>query len=252
MTTTCGGGNQLKAEMAIEVRQPDLLSRLQAGDCRAYQELVEQYGPLLYNTALRITGCPGDAEDALQETYLSAFEHLGTFEERSTLRTWLTRVCINAALSRLRRNGRHRAQSLDEMVLSGDHEMPRWVVDPRENPEDTASRGEFRKLLEGCLGKLSPALREVFVLRDLEELSGEETAQMLGISVPAVKTRLSRARAALRELLLPHLTRKEGLLRRAQVRETQPQFRQTLGGELLAAQAAFRYGRQALAAECAC
>jgi len=250
MTTTCSGWNQ--AAMGAEAGRPDLLSRLQAGDCCAYQELVDQYGPMLYHTALRITGCPGDAEDALQETYLSAFEHLGTFEERSSLKTWLTRVCINAALSRLRRKARHRAQSLDEMVETGDHEMPHWVRNTRENPEDAASRGEFRKLLDGYLSKLSPALREVFVLRDLEELSGEETAQVLGISVPAVKTRLSRARAALRELLLPHLTRQEGSPRRAQVRETQPQFRQTLGSELLAAQAAFGYGRQSLSAECAC
>ena len=242
MTTTCSGWQQ----------RDELLSRLQAGDCGAYQELVAQYGPMLYNTALRITGCPGDAEDALQETYLSAFEHIGSFEERSTLKTWLTRVCINAALSRLRRNSRHRTQSLDEIVAAGDHEMPRWVTDTRENPEFAAGRGEFRKLLEFCLAKLTPALREVFVLRDIEELSGEETARLLGISVPAVKTRLSRARAALREMLLPRLTRKEGSPRRALLRETQPEFGQPLGAELLAAQAAFGYGRQAFPAEYAC
>ena len=148
MTTTYSGSK------GLEAKGSDLLSRLQAGDCRAYQELVEQYGPMLYNTARRIaTGCPADAEDALQETCLSAFEHIGSFEERSTLKTRLTRVCINAALSRLCRNTRHRTQSLDEMIAVADHEMPRWVADPRETPEDLTGRHEFRRLLKQDLGR---------------------------------------------------------------------------------------------------
>jgi RNA polymerase sigma-70 factor (ECF subfamily) len=249
MTTMSKSGGQT-AEADDPVR-PGLLSRLQRGDCDAYQELVEEYGAVLYTTALRITGCPGDAEDALQDTYLSAFENLGSFEERSTLKTWLTRVCINAALSRLRRNARRRAYSLDDLVSNGDHETPRWVRDPRETPEEALGRQEFRRLIESYLHRLSPALREVFVLRDLQELSGEETAHLLGISVPAVKTRLSRARAALRALLLPHLTRREGSTCPVTLRQPQPQFRQTLGRELLRTQAAFCHSPHAVAAECA-
>ncbi|HYM10046.1 MAG TPA: sigma-70 family RNA polymerase sigma factor, partial [Bryobacterales bacterium] len=131
----------------------------------------------------------------------------GSFQGRSSLRTWLTRVCINAALTRLRRNGRRPAWSLDEMSEGGVDEAPRELPDPGDSPEQALRGLELRRLLDRYLAKLSPALRQVFVLRDIEELSGEETAQALGITVAAVKTRLSRARMTLRAYLEPHLFR---------------------------------------------
>ncbi len=218
------------------------LTRLHQGDCGAYRELMDQYGQALYNTALRITGSPADAEDALQETLLSAYQHIGSFEERSSLRTWLTRVCINAALTRLRRNGRHKTVALDEWGSDGAEESPRQIPDERENPEQTYRGLEVRRLLDRYLAKLSPALRRVFVLRDLEECSSEETAELLGITVAAVKTRLSRARQALRAYLEPHLSTR---------RQPQPQGGQLLRSQLFRPQPGFGQAGQAFSAESA-
>ena len=220
---------------------PSFLSRLRQGDSEAFQELVDRYGQMLYNTAVRITGSPSDAEDALQETFLSAHQHIGTFEERSSLRTWLTRVCINAALTRLGRNGRHKAEALDEWTPESSETALREIVDPRENPEQAVRGRELRQLLQRYLTKLSPALRQVFVLRDLEELSGEETARILGITVAAVKTRLSRARMALRNYLTPHLS-----VLRASAGQPQPEGSEPLGVQLLGAQMEFGHSGQTL------
>lgn len=189
-----------------DTENADLITRLKRGDCEAYRELVQEYGDQLYGTALRITGSPSDAEDAVQETLLSTFQHIGGFESRSSLRTWLTRVLINAALTRLRRNSRHKAYSLDKTALDAAEDRPREFPDHRENPEQALRGQELRRLLDHYLRKLSPALRHVFVLRDLEEISSEETARLLGITVAAVKTRLARARQALRRYLTPHLS----------------------------------------------
>ena len=185
----------------------DLIARLKRGDCDAYRELVQEYGEQLYGTALRITGSPSDAEDAVQETLLSTFQHIGNFESRSSLKTWLTRVCINAALTRLRRSSRHKAYSIHEAAFEGGQERTPELPDRRENPEQALRGDELRRLLDRYLRKLSPSLRNVFVLRDLEEVSGEETARLLGITVAAVKTRLARARQELRKNLAPHITR---------------------------------------------
>lgn len=206
MTSTWSSGVLFHPALAATERT-DFLTRLQRGDCDAYRELVSRYGQTLYNTALRITGSASEAEDALQETFLSAYQHVGSFQGRSSLRTWLTRVCINAALTRLRRNGRRPAWSLDEMSEGGVDEAPRELPDRGDSPEQAVRGLELRRLLDRYLAKLSPALRQVFVLRDIEELSGEETAQALGITVAAVKTRLSRARMTLRAYLEPHLFR---------------------------------------------
>jgi RNA polymerase sigma factor (sigma-70 family) len=117
----------------LDLEMQGFLGRLQTGAPDAYEEMVSSYGPALYSTALRITGSPSDAEDALQETLLSAYQHMQSFEERSSLKTWLTRICINAALTRLRRNGRHKSESLDDPA---DQEgLPRLLPDLRENPE---------------------------------------------------------------------------------------------------------------------
>ena len=196
---------------------------------------------MLYNTALRITGSPSEAEDALQDTFLSAYQNITTFEQRSSLRTWLTRVCINAALTRLRRNGRHKTEALEDWTPQNSETNIREIADPRENPEQAVRGRELRGLLQRYLGKLSPALREVFVLRDIEELSGEETARNLGITVAAVKTRLSRARMALRHYLAPHLSAS-----RTSSREPEPQSGEPLGLQLLGAQMEFGHSGQSL------
>lgn len=223
---------------------PAFAARLRERESEAYRELVDRYGRMLYNTALRITGSPSDAEDALQETLLSAYQHIEAFEERSSLKTWLTRVCINAALTRLRRNHRHREEPLEEPASEGNVIVSRDIADPRENPEQAFRGRELRRLLGHYLDKLSPALREVFVLRDMEELSGEETARILGITVSAVKTRLSRARAALRHYLAPHLS--SG---RIGPRQPQPQTSELFGPQLLGAQAKLGHPSEPFAAE---
>jgi RNA polymerase sigma-70 factor (ECF subfamily) len=196
----------MRIEPEPDSAQGDLIVRLKRGDCQAYRELLDEYGEQLYGTALRITISATDAEDAVQETLLSTFQHIGTFESRSSLRTWLTRVCINAALTRIRRNSRHKIQSLDDTSFDGSPESSRELPDHRENPEQALRGSELQGLLDRYLRALSPGLRQVFVLRDVEEMSGEETALLLGITVAAVKTRLARARQALRRNLGPHLT----------------------------------------------
>jgi len=178
-----------------------LVARLQAGDQAAYAELVEQHAAKIYRLALRMMGNEADAEDVLQETFLSAFKSIDRFEERSSLSTWLYRIASNAALMRLRRKEPVQV-SVDEPVERDDGDlMPRQFFDFCCLPEDTLLREEAGEVMQRAVEGLSPTLRSVFILRDIEGLSTEETAQALDLSISAVKSRLMRARLKLREEL---------------------------------------------------
>jgi RNA polymerase sigma-70 factor (ECF subfamily) len=179
----------------------ELVARLKAGDQRAYAQLVEDHASKIYRLALRMMGNDADAEDVLQETFLSAFKSIDRFESRSSLSTWLYRIASNAALMRLRRVEPEQV-SVDEPIERDDgDEVPRQLFDFCCLPEEVLLQDEARAEMERAVEELPPSLRGVFVLRDIEGLSTEETAHALDLSVSAVKSRLMRARLKLRERL---------------------------------------------------
>jgi len=184
-----------------------------AGDQNAFAELVNRYERKIYRLAKNITRNDEDAEDVLQDAFLKAYTHLDNFKGDSKFYTWIVRIAVNEALMRLRKRKTDRSVPLDEPVDLGEETVQREIAVWEDNPEQQYSQEEWRKILDEAVESLKPDFRTVFVLRDIEELSTEETAETLGISVPAVKSRLLRARLALRERLTRQFKRKgENLL----------------------------------------
>ncbi len=178
-----------------------LLERIRAGDKSACNECVKRHAPGIYRLALRLTRNEAEAEDVMQETFLSAFKGIDRFDGRSELRTWLYRIAFNAAMMRLRRTRRD-VVSLDEAVEPEDGTpVPQQIHDWSRLPDQEAQNAELRAEMEKAIGELPERLRAVFVMRELEDLSTEETAQALSLKPEAVKTRLHRARLWLRERL---------------------------------------------------
>src|ERR1700690_2094760 len=178
------------------------------GDARAFSELVRRYENKIFRLAMHITQNREDAEDVLQETFLKAYEHLDQFQGAAKFYTWIVRIAVNQALMKLRRRRTDRSVSLDEAIDTGEDTIVREVAAWDENPEQKFSRAEFGQILDEAIQGLEPPYRSVFVLRDIDELSTEETADALGLSIPAVKSRLLRARLQLREKLTRHFKRK--------------------------------------------
>lgn len=195
-----------------------LLAGLRAGDPAAYRELVEQHSANVYNVALKLLGDRQEAEDVLQETFLSAFEAIGRFEGRSQLSTWLYRIAYNASLMRLRKRKQMTTFSLDQP--QGEHgegveKAPPHLVDWSTVPDDQLLTAEARQEMDRAIAELPESLRSTFVLRDIQGLSGAETAEVLGITVQAVKNRLHRARLRLRDRLSVYFVERVGGLRAA-------------------------------------
>lgn len=189
-----------------KVNEPvsDELSLVQAakkGDVGAFGELVKRYDRNVFRIALHITQNREDAEDVVQDAFLKAYENLEQFQGQSKFYTWLVRIAVNEALMKLRRRRPERMVSLDQEVQTEEDSMPREVADWSPNPEQLYNQSELRDILGKTVQGLPPSFRTVFVLRDVEGLSTEETAQALELSVPAVKSRLLRARLQLRERL---------------------------------------------------
>jgi len=180
-----------------------LVAAAQAGDTAAFSTLVKQYDRYIYRLALNITGNKEDAEDVLQEALLKAYTKLAQFQGGSRFYTWLVRIAVNEALMKLRkRSSSQKDVSLDEPVEGNEKSVvPREVEDWADNPEQRYARVELSQILQQAIARLEPQFRTVFVLRDVENLSTEETAEALGLSVPAVKSRLLRARLKARDLL---------------------------------------------------
>lgn len=181
---------------------PDLplVRRAIAGDYGAFEELVARHDRSLFTLARRIVGNATDAQEVVQETFLSLVEHLGDFAAQSTFRTWLVRIATNHALKILRRRRTHPMAQTgdgDEETLAHPHYIAPW----RRSPDEIAQDHETRALLAGAIDRLDEKYRVVFVLRDVEGLSTEETARSLGISEANTKVRLLRARLMLRERL---------------------------------------------------
>jgi RNA polymerase sigma-70 factor (ECF subfamily) len=181
--------------------QDAFLEKLRAGDPAAFVQLVEANQRNVYNLALRMLNNPQEAEDVLQETFLSAYKALPGFEGRSSLSTWLYRIASNASLMRLRKK-QPETTSIDEpLELEEGDSLPRQFVDWSSVPEDELLSEESRRVMDEAVAELPEGLRIVFILRDIEGLSTQEAGEVLELSESAVKTRLHRARLALREKL---------------------------------------------------
>ena len=185
-----------------------LVAQAREGDTRAFGELVRRYEGKIFRLAQHVTQNREDAEDVLQETFMKAYEHLDQFQGNSKFYTWIVRIAVNQALMKLRRRKTDKSVSLDETIDTGEDTIVREIAAWDEDPEQRFSREELGEILDTAIQGLEPPYRSVFVLRDIEELSTEETAEALDLSVPAVKSRLLRARLQLREKLTRYFKRK--------------------------------------------
>ena len=183
-----------------------LVVAMQAGEDAAFEQVVRTYGPRLLAVTRRMLGTEEDAQDALQDALLSAFKAIGNFKREAQLSTWLHRIAVNAALMKLRSQKRQ-VRNLDDL-------LPRFVGDGHMQNADAAwsvafdtavAARETREVVRKSIDELPDAYREVLLLRDIDERSTEETATLLGVTTGVVKTRLHRARQALRTLLAPYM-----------------------------------------------
>ena len=196
--------------LAENEQHPDvaLVERVRAGDVSAYDTLVRKYERQIFRIALRITQNREDAEDVTQDTFVKGFEKLDQFQGNSKFYTWLVRIAVNESLMRLRKRRTGKMVSIDEDVETEEGSVPRDLADWAPDPEQNYSQAELNKILDKTIKGLPPGFRVVFELRDVQGLSTEETAEALGLSIPAVKSRLLRARLQLRERLTRYFKRK--------------------------------------------
>lgn len=191
--------------------EAEFVAALARGNGAAYEQLVRQHGGRMLAVARRMLSSEADADDAVQEAFLAAFRAIGSFQGQSQLGTWLHRIVVNACLMRLRSRAARPSVSIESLLPTFDEtgHHTRTPVAWSTTPDELASRAELRAQVRSCIDRLPEGYREVLVLRDLEELDTEETARALGIHPGAVKTRLHRARQALRTLLEANLRASE-------------------------------------------
>jgi RNA polymerase sigma-70 factor, ECF subfamily len=182
-----------------------LIVRIQRGERELFYELIRPYEKRVFVLAFMILRNEADAEDAAQEAFLKAFKYLAQFRAESRFSTWLIQVAINEARLRQRKSHLEVMRPIEDQQNEDGTYTPRDFADWREIPSEALERKEIREKLIAALGSLAQKYREVFVLRDVEHMSIEDTAEALGISAGAVKTRLLRARLMLRDLLAPGL-----------------------------------------------
>jgi len=194
-----------KAPQASESTEAELIRRVQAGERDRFYDLVRPYERRVYAAALAILRNPPEAEDVAQDAILKALMHIGQFRSEAKFSTWLTQITVNEALMRRRKQHNEIMQPIGEHQDEEGNYTPRDFADWREIPSEALERKEIREKLAAALETLKQQYREVFVLRDIEQFSIEETAGLLGISQASVKTRLLRARLMLRDLLAPGL-----------------------------------------------
>ncbi len=185
--------------------EAQIIASILAGNRELYHQLVQPYELSVYRMAMSFMKNETEAEDVAQEAFLKAFRDLANFRGESKFSTWLISITLNEARRRLRRQSTVRMESLDEPPDEGAKVSPALLRDWREIPSESLERREVRALLQKAIEGLSPIYREVLVLRDIEELSVEETAGALAISISSVKVRLHRARIMLQKELAPKL-----------------------------------------------
>ena len=189
--------------IGAEEIHPDvaLVAAAKKGDEAAFEKLVRQYDRQIFRVAQHITQNREDAEDIVQDVFLKAYTKLEQFQGNSKFSTWLVRIAVNESLMRLRKRKTSKTVSMNEDVQTEEGSIPRDFAEWRPNPEQLYGQSELSEILQKTIQGLPPGFRTVFTLRDVENLSTEETAEALGLSVPAVKSRLLRARLQLRERL---------------------------------------------------
>ena len=185
--------------------EAQMIAAILAGDIQLYHQLIRPYERSVYMMALSYVKNEADAEDVAQEAFLKAFHHLASFRSESKFSTWLVGIALNEARSRLRREGILRMDSLDDTTEDGGPVSPAILRDWREVPSEALERKEIRQMLQEAITGLPEKYREVFILRDVEELNIIETAAALRITVGNVKVRLHRARLMLQKQLSPLL-----------------------------------------------
>jgi RNA polymerase sigma-70 factor, ECF subfamily len=186
----------------------DLVTRARKGDTASFSVLLRRYEGKIFRLAMNITQNREDAEDVLQEAFIKAYEHLDQFQGNSRFYTWIVRIAVNQALMKLRKRRSDRAVSLDEQIDTGEDKVAREIAAWDPDPEERFSREELHSILTGAIDDLAPIYKTVFTLRDVDGLSTEETAEALDLSIPAVKSRLLRARLQLRDKLTRFFKRK--------------------------------------------
>lgn len=184
----------------------ELVEKAKAGDFPAFEQLVTRHQERVYRLALRMMGTESDAQEVVQDALLSAWRNLSKFEGKAQFGSWLYRIAANAALMMLRSRRRHPQVSMEDILIEGADDVgPDGFGgggdDWSKRPDDQLQSTELRNAIQSAVDALPEAARTVFLVRDVEGLSTEETAEMLGLSVPAVKTRLHRARLSLREAI---------------------------------------------------
>lgn len=186
--------------------EAELIARIVAGEKELFHELIRPYERMVYLTLFSIVKNEAEAEDGVQEAVISAYRHLGSFRAEAKFSTWLTTIAINEGRKRLRKAKRAAEESIDEQAegQEGDY-TPAPLTDWREIPLEALERKELREALRNAVAELPGIYRQVFTLRDLEELNIEETAQALEINAGAVKVRLHRARIMLQKRLVPFM-----------------------------------------------
>ncbi len=185
-----------------------LVAQARLGDETAFTELAERYQRNIFRLAQNITQNREDAEDVLQETFLKAYQHLPEFEGHSKFYTWIVRIAVNESLMKLRKRKWDKTVWLDEPVTVGEDTVAREIAVWEDNPEQRYSQEELREILDKAVNGLAPPYRTVFALRDMEGLSTEKTAEALDLTIPAVKSRLLRARLQLRDKLTAFFKKK--------------------------------------------
>jgi RNA polymerase sigma-70 factor (ECF subfamily) len=202
-----GREGRTRAVMAGEnPHESSLIARICAGEQELFHDLIRPYERQVFLAAFAMLANEAEAEDAAQEAVLKAFRNLKSFRGESKFSTWLLSIAMNEARSRLRKSRRTPAESLEEKLDSHQGDFtPAMLTDWREIPSETLERAELRATLQSAVEQLPPIYREVFTLRDLEELNVEDTASVLGVSANVVKVRLHRARMMLQKRLAPAL-----------------------------------------------
>ncbi len=180
-----------------------LVDRVVSGDRRAFETLVRVHERRVFRVTLAILGNAEDAEEAMQDAFIKAFRHIDQFRRESRFTTWLTRIAVNEALQK--RQARKDTVSLDEVAEAEVKVLPRRSQQWHDDPEKLYGKQEVRMLVEDAIRSLPPIYRETFVLRDVEGLRAEEAAEILGLTLPAIKSRLLRARLLMREALAARL-----------------------------------------------
>ena len=212
---TRGDTLSLVTQAPVQVPTPDhpddvsLVTRMQAGDAAALEQVVREFGGRMLAVARRFLPDENDAMDAVQDGFLSACKSINRFEGGSRLETWLHRIVVNAALMKLRSRRRSKERKIDDLLPSNDTHTPYGEVSPWRSSErggpDEIRAAEMRRIVQEKIDELPDAYRTVIVLRDIEGLDTSETARLLGDTENAIKTRLHRARLALRTLLDPYM-----------------------------------------------